>query len=925
MHFSPSILDAALGKARRCVAVAALLLAGCGGGFGADTARDLAAKRPFDKSAQASTTPNKPSSGSSDSSVGNELAWSDPRSWGGSMPPAGAEVVIPAGKVVLLDTSPPRLAGLRIEGTLRFARANLQLSAGYIDVSGQLEIGSAADPFVHKAVITLDGAPAAVNDGISRGLNVRPGATLSLHGTAPQPAWTKLNEHAPEGSNQLTLKDSADWKAGDLIAVASTDFYGVDPTERFVLDNAQGTSLRLSASLARPRWGRLQYVTRNGMSLIRDSGFTPPAVPAPTELDERAVVANLTRNIVIEGADDNAWRAGGFGAHLMIMGLDSKVTIDGVELRRVGQAGTMGRYPVHWHLLSYGSNGAALGDATGHVLRNSSIWQSSQRCVVLHATNGVQVLNNVCHDIKGHAFFLEDAVERRNVIDGNLALTMRAPAEAQRLQVHEGDVYQGGPSGFWLTNPDNVVRNNHAADAAGNGFWMAFPNKALGLSAAVPLRPDRMAHGVFEYNTAQSNRKPGVMLAWSPVDAAGNVGLNQYIPTQDGSDGGKRLRFTLKRIASYKNIEGAYRNVVSNPDYLEWTTADNGGISFAGKVDDGLIARALVVGTSLNKGSGSAPIQGQGAQVAFATYHSMANMRDNTIVAFPHVPGENSGAFSTNDYYVTAVDRGTVRNPNNLLIQTHPGFRVLSPNLGGTKSFGKNTTLSGALWDPHGYWGPKGQYWVYDIPFLTTGANCQPVAPAGSNGKSCDGEYYAVQGLETDFDSTPYNFKAPISVTRLGPDGSTIGQWNVGTDGRPDGFRHFAARGGGIYKLSFPDHAPARRLALDVRNASREGDSFLLGIEFDGTVNAVGYTAASSYRGRPLAELQPGTPLAPYARIFTQAASLAEVAASNGDKLWQDRAQNMLWLKYRGGMAYPSGLDDEIELYRSNSIVLRAQ
>ena len=95
-----------------------------------------------------------------------------------------------------------------------------------------------------------------------------------------------------------------------------------------------------------------------------------------------------------------------------------------------------------------------MGDAIGHVLRNSSIWNSANRCVVIHGTNGVQVLNNICQDIKGHAFFLEDAVERRNVFDGNLALMTRSPAPAKLLQVHEGPTLsQAGPSGFWVTNP----------------------------------------------------------------------------------------------------------------------------------------------------------------------------------------------------------------------------------------------------------------------------------------------------------------------------------------------------------------------------------------------------------------------------------------------------------------------------------------
>jgi len=99
---------------------------------------------------------------------------------------------------------------------------------------------------------------------------------------------------------------------------------------------ASGDRLTLASGLAKPRWGVLQYVTSSGkMSLSPDPSYSPPASPAPSVLDERAAVGNLSRNIVIQGADDSAWQNSGFGAHVMIMELRSKVVIDSVELRRV--------------------------------------------------------------------------------------------------------------------------------------------------------------------------------------------------------------------------------------------------------------------------------------------------------------------------------------------------------------------------------------------------------------------------------------------------------------------------------------------------------------------------------------------------------------------------------------------------------------
>ena len=908
------------------------LLAACGGAsnealLALETAE---ARKSNPRSGQNSSPPPttvSPPPTSTSTLPDGSLAWSSPATWGGTLPPAGAEIVIPAGKVITLDTSPPTLAGVRIEGTLRFARADVSLTAGFIDVTGALEIGTAAQPFTHKAIVTLNGAPQSTNDGVARGLNVR-GGRLELYGAVPTPVWTKLNDHANAGTTTLTLRESTNWKAGDTIAIAPTDFYGVAATERIALSSTSGAQLGLAAPLAKFRWGKMQYVTNAGMSLTPDPAYVPPATPAPTELDQRAAVGNLTRNIVIQGADDSAWQTAGFGAHVMVMGLASKVTVDGVEIRRAGQAGHLARYPFHWHMLSYAADGTMVGDAVGHVLRNSAIWNTSQRCVVLHATNGVQVLNNICQDVKGHAFFMEDGVERRNVLDGNLALMTRAPVSGKLMQLHEGpEVFQAGPSGFWLTNPDNTVRNNLAGDAQGNGFWMAIPRKALGLSAAVRILPDRLAWGVFENNTAHTARGPGLLLNWVPVDDAGNVEVNMYTPTADGTDKGERLRFALKRNTSFKNLDGAYRNVASNPDYVEWVTADNVGVHFHGKVDDGSIVRGLMVGTSLNNVSPLPPSWLNEPPAAFATYHSMASMQSNTLVNFAVASnGKPSGVFSTLDYYITAVDRGPWRNTSNRLVQSHAGYRMQSPNLGPTLA-AANTTLSGAIWDPHGYWGQKGNYWVFDIPFLTHGSTCQNVAPAGLNGKSCDGEFIGIGELQTNFDTNRYNFTAPISVVRWDPTTSAqVGSWSVGTNGRADGFRHFAVKSNAQYTLSFPNHGPARSLALNVTNGNRASDSFTLGVSFDANTTPAVFMSPGKYRGHPISEFMPGGHLAAWGRILKPVASMAALAASAGDAFWQDKANSMLWVKYRGGL--PSG-DEPVNsdgwLYQTVSLVVTAQ
>ncbi len=859
-----------------------------------------------------------------------ELRWSDTATWGGAVPAAGAEVVVPAGAIVVLDTDTAVLGNLRIEGTLRFAAADVELKAAAIQVSGALQIGSAAQPHLHRATITLSGAPLATgNNGIARGLNVQ-GGRLELYGAVPQPLWTRLGDHASAGSSNLALSAPANWRGGDTIAVGPSDFYGVAATERLVLSaDAAGQRLSTRSPLGAARWGRLQHVTSNGMSLTPEPGYSPPVAPAPTVLDERAPVANLSRNIVIQSADDSHWR-NGFGAHVMVMGLQSKIVIDGVEMRRMGQAGVLGRYPMHWHLLSY-ANGSFIGDAVGHAIRNSAIWQSANRCVVVHATNGVQVQNNICQDIAGHAFFLEDAVERRNVFEGNLALMIRAPAPGKVIKAHEGaGQFQVGPSGFWLTNPDNTVRGNVAGDAQGNGFWLAFPRKPSGPSANVAMLPDRLPFGVFDDNVAHSNAQPGINLDWAATDEAGHVSPNRYMPNADGSENTytNQIRMAMRRNTIYKNGSGnvgsgGFWNRVALPDYPEWVSADNAGVHFAGSGDDGRITRGLFVGHSLNHSSATYP-QGAEPPSAFATYHSTYSMRDNTVVNFAFVEGKSSGVFRTNDYYTSAVDKGTVRNGVNRLVASHPGYRTLPPHLDGAPLANRHWTYAGALWDPNAYWGPKNNYWVHDLPFLTAGATCQPVAPAGKNGQSCAGEYYGVGAFQTDFDMSRYAFNAPIEVTRQDGNGGPIGVWSIqdgATSTMLGHMRHFAARPGARYVLRFPGKPNPRFFAMTVGNAFRASDSMLMAVAFDGNTTASGYTV-SGYDHQRQAPPEPST-----TRAMSHAASLSEVMASSGSRLWQDRANHLVWFKVQGGLAYPNAAtlpaESDDAIYRNMSVVLQ--
>jgi hypothetical protein len=364
-------------------------------------------------------------------------------------------------------------------------------------------------------------------------------------------------------------------------------------------------------------------------------------------------------------------------------------------------------------------------------------------------------------------------------------------------------------------------------------------------------------------------------------------------------------------------------NRVSRPDYPEWISADNAGVHFGGAGDDGVISRGLLIGKSLNHSSYP---QGAEPPSAFATYHSTYAMRDNTLIGFEYVQGKNSGAFRTNDYYTLGVDKGSLRNVNNRLIASHPGYRTLPPNLDGQPLANRHWSFAGALWDPHGYWGAKGNFWVYDQPFLTAGASCTAVAPAGSNGLSCAGEYYGVGAFQTDFDMSRYTFMAAIDVTRQDTNGADIGHWSVadGTTSTMLGnMRHFAARPGARYILRFPGKPAPKWFAMTVGNAFRASDNLLMAVAFDGNTTATGYTVSGYEHGRQ-APPEPST-----TRAMSTAQSLAEVMASAGNKLWQDRANQLVWFKVQGGLPYPNAdklaPESDEAVYKPLSVVLKAK
>ena len=419
------------------------------------------------------------------------LYWSSPTTWkklGIDVPKDGDIVTIPKGVHVVLDQDTPHLKGLRIDGTLEFDHRDLSITADYILVKGVFEIGTEGQPYAHNATITLTTAYSNKEDSIeSCGIKVictKEGGILNFHGAYSSPAWTRLADgstaHVEDTS--IRLEEPVAWQVGDEIVIVSTDFNPNQAERRTI--SAISDDLHVvyfDEPLAYMHWGEIMDYHGH-------------------KVDQRAEVMHLNRPILIQGDADSD--EDNFGGHVIIhskhfkgdhdmahhdKGMHERAShenmmaeaewlehwdapeyattpeemskLSGVEFTRMGQTGLMGRYPVHFHLV---------GNAKGAFVKNSSVYDSYQRCYTLHGTFGMLLENNVAYNSIGHCYFLESFIEKDNTLLNNIGAIMNYYPD-KRLELLESD---SNPSIFWISFPTNNLIGNVAAGTHGIGIWI---------------------------------------------------------------------------------------------------------------------------------------------------------------------------------------------------------------------------------------------------------------------------------------------------------------------------------------------------------------------------------------------------------------------------------------------------------------------
>ena len=534
--------------------------------------------------------------------------WSDSSTWlGGAVPRAGDIVTIGPGLDVVVDVSPPGLNGIHVEGRLSFSNdRDLELTTEWILLRGALEIGTEARPHTANATITLtDNVPDENINGMGdRGILIV-GGSLSLHGDREN-AWTKLTETAESGSTRIDVLDAGNWRVGDEIVLASTD-YNPRQAETRLISAISGNTLTLDQPLQYMHFGEITY-----------------------GVDERGEVGLLTRNIKVQGSADAA--ASYFGGHIMAMA-GSSMHVSGVELNRMGQHLTLARYPIHWHIN---------GDARGQYIRNSAIHDTFNRCVTVHGTDNLRIENNVTYNTVGHCFFMEDGIETGNEFVRNLAIQTKchptmdcvpvnlAPngeIDAENRQALRQISFSGEhtllPSdntaaSYWITNPDNTFVENVAAGSDETGFWFSLPEHPngafLGTEASLNTWPRRTPLRAFTGNVAHSNFDGFMFDRNINEDNTFDLSFSAYTPLENPADPySEMVESHFENLTAWKNRNGGIwgrgelhvfsnAKLADNAIGMTHSTGTFGSERFTSRLID-----SLVVGETDNTGNPATP------------------------------------------------------------------------------------------------------------------------------------------------------------------------------------------------------------------------------------------------------------------------------------------------------------------------------
>jgi hypothetical protein len=477
--------------------------------------------------------------------------WSNPTTWGGTLPTTGDVVAIPNGVTVTYDEvsdSEYDTVAIQAGGTLQFrtdVTTRLRVTNLMVMEGGALIVGTAANPVavgVKAEIVINDGPIDTAKDPSQYGHGLIALGTVTMHGTPMSNTFVNLAVEPKAGDTTLALSlPVTGWRAGDRLVL---------PDTRQLVDGEQWTKYT-------PQWelSKIASISTDGLTVTLTSPLQFDHLGARDPggvLRYLPDVGNLSRNVVVHS--ENILGTRGYTLFTMranvdiefaqFSGLgrttntaDDNTTYDANgNVKHVG-TNQGGRFPVYFlHLMGQAT---APPDGYQFTFSGNSVFcpldpMPFRWGITLNDANYGLLSDNVVYNWAGAGIVGLSGAESYNMIRHNFVVGVRGNSNPRSNDGRDGAAY-------WFHGFNNYFEDNVAADAvgscqgivAGSGFNLYWPPSSQA-NTRVPLFPGANMNDPSQYKLINMQLTPLLEFTGNVAYGAMATGLTVW---QLGTDG----------------------------------------------------------------------------------------------------------------------------------------------------------------------------------------------------------------------------------------------------------------------------------------------------------------------------------------------------------------------------------------------------